>query len=51
MVRSSNSYPEFLEKLNLWADRELVPSHSARWPDAAPLGRYSLPNNLQLRGP
>ena len=51
MVRSSNSYPEFLEKLNLWADRELVPSHSARWPEAAPLGRYSLPNNLQLRVP
>jgi hypothetical protein len=51
MVQSSNSYPEFLEKLNQWADRELVPSHSERWPDAARLGRYSLPNNLQLRGP
>jgi hypothetical protein len=50
MVQSSSSYPEFLMKLNLWADREFVASHSARWPDAAPLGRYSLPDNLQLRG-
>jgi hypothetical protein len=49
MIRSSNSYGEFLEKLNQWADRAMVPSHSARWPDAAPLGRYSLPDNLQLR--
>jgi hypothetical protein len=49
MIRSSNSYGEFLEKLNHWADRELAPSHSTRWPDAAPLGRYSLPDNLQLR--
>lgn len=49
MIRSSNSYGEFLEKLNQWADRELAPSHSTRWPDAAPLGRYSLPDNLQLR--
>jgi hypothetical protein len=50
MIRSSDSYGEFLEKLNQWADRELVPSHSVRWPNAAPLGRYSLPDNLQLRG-
>jgi len=26
MVRSSNSYDEFLEKLNQWADHELAPS-------------------------
>jgi len=50
MVQSSSSYPEFLTKLNQWADRAFAPSHSARWPDAAPLGRYSLPDNLQLRG-
>ena len=50
MIRSSNSYAEFLEKLNRWADRDLVESHSTRWPNAAPLGRYSLPENLQLRG-
>lgn len=49
MVQSSNSYQEFLQKLNLWADRELNPSHSARWPQDAPLGRYSLPDNLQVR--
>lgn len=49
MIRSSGSYEEFLEKLNQWADRELVSSHSARWPRDAPLGRYSLPDNLQVR--
>lgn len=49
MIRSSSSYDEFLGELNHWADRELVPSHSARWPDAAPAGRYSLPDSLQLR--
>jgi hypothetical protein len=50
MVQSSKSFSDFLTKLNQWADRELVASHSARWPDTAPLGRYSLPDNLQLRG-
>jgi hypothetical protein len=50
MVRTSHSYDEFLEKLNQWADRELVPSHSARWPNRPPLGRYSLPDNLQVKG-
>ncbi len=50
MIQSSDSYGEFLGKLNQWADRELVPSHSARWPNTAPSGRYSLPDNLQLRG-
>ena len=50
MIRSSESYAEFLEKLNHWADRELAPSRSVRWPNAAPLGRYSLPDALQLRG-
>lgn len=50
MIRSSDSYAEFLEKLNHWADRELAPSRSVRWPNAAPLGRYSLPDALQLRG-
>jgi hypothetical protein len=50
MIRSSNSYSEFLEKLNQWADRELMPSHSTRWPNATPLGRYNLPENLQVRG-
>jgi hypothetical protein len=49
MVRSSHSYDEFLEKLNQWADRELAPSHSARWPRDTPRGRYSLPDNLQMR--
>jgi len=50
MIRSSNSFPEFLQKLNTWADRELVASHSTRWPEDAALGRYSLPENLQMRG-
>lgn len=50
MIRSADSYAEFLEKLNQWADRELVPSHSERWPNAAPQGRYSLPDRLQVRG-
>jgi hypothetical protein len=49
MVRSSNSFNEFLEKLNRWADHELTPSRSARWPGDAPRGRYSLPDNLQRR--
>jgi hypothetical protein len=49
MIRTSNSYDEFLQKLNQWADHELVPSHSARWPGDAPRGRYSLPDNLQVR--
>ena len=49
MIKSSNSYAEYLRNLNQWADRELVPSHSPRWPNEAPLGRYNLPENLQLR--
>jgi hypothetical protein len=49
MIRSSGSYDEFIEKLNQWADRELVPSHSARWPQDPPLGRYSLPDTVQVR--
>jgi len=49
MIRSSGSYEEFLGKLNQWADREFVASHSARWPHDPPLGRYSLPDNLQVR--
>jgi hypothetical protein len=49
MVQSSNSYQEFLQKLNLWTDREFNPSHSARWPQDAPLWRYSRPDNLQVR--
>jgi hypothetical protein len=49
MVQSSASYDEFLQKLNQWADRELVPSHSVRWPNWPALGRYSLPDNLQLK--
>jgi hypothetical protein len=49
MIHSSNNYDEFLDKLNQWADRELVASHSARWPHEAPLGRYSLPDSLQVR--
>lgn len=49
MIQSSNSYAEFLGKLNQWADRELSPSHSARWPHEPPRGRYSLPDNLQVR--
>jgi hypothetical protein len=51
MIRSSNSYEEFLQKLNQWADHELNPSHSPRWPGDAPRGRYSLPDNLQVRSP
>lgn len=51
MVRSSNSFDEFLDKLNRWADHELTPSRSARWPGDAPRGRYSLPDNLQRREP
>ena len=50
MIRSSNSFHDFLQKLNDWADRELVPSHSTRWPDDPGRGRYSLPENLQVRG-
>lgn len=49
MVRFSSSFDEFLAKLNRWADHELTPSRSARWPGDAPRGRYSLPDNLQLR--
>jgi hypothetical protein len=49
MIRSSNSYEEFLSKLNQWADAEMCPSHSARWPQDPPVGRYSLPDNLQVR--
>lgn len=49
MIRSSGSYDEFIAKLNQWADRELVPSHSARWPQDPALGRYSLPDTLQVR--
>lgn len=49
MIRSSNSYDEFLGKLNQWADAEMFPSHSARWPNDPPRGRYSLPDNLQVR--
>jgi hypothetical protein len=49
MIRSSGSYDEFIAKLNQWADRELVPSHSVRWPQDPPLGRYSLPDTLQVR--
>ena len=49
MIQSSNSYEEFLGKLNDWADRELSPSHSVRWPAETPRGRYSLPTNLQVR--
>jgi len=48
MTRSATSYADFLRKLNLWADRELAPNYSRRFPFGAPLGRYSLPDNLQL---
>ena len=50
MIQTSNSYGEFLEKLNLWADRELVKSYSRQWPFDGRRGRYSLPDNLQLPG-
>jgi hypothetical protein len=49
MVRESSSYQEFLQKLNRWADQELNPSHSERWPGDSPRGRFSLPDNLQVR--
>jgi hypothetical protein len=50
MITSSSDYGEFLTKLNHWADANIAASHSVRWPDAAPLGRYALPEELQLRG-
>jgi hypothetical protein len=50
MVGSSQSFDEFLQKLNVWADHELFPVRSLRWPERAPLGRYGLPDNLQLKG-
>jgi hypothetical protein len=49
MIRSSGSYDEFLEKLNRWADHELVPSHSAQFSQDRARGRYSLPESLQRR--
>jgi len=49
MVHSSGSYEEFLDKLNRWADNELVPSHSPRFAQDLARGRYSLPENLQRR--
>jgi hypothetical protein len=49
MIRSSESYEEFLDKLNRWADDELIPSHSATWSLDRARGRYSLPENLQRR--
>jgi len=51
MIRKSKSYGEFLVRLNAWADDALVPSHSVRWPGEGRLGRYSLPENLQVKGP
>lgn len=45
-----SAFGQFLQRLNNWADKELVPSHSTRWPYEAPQGGYSLPVNLQLRG-
>jgi hypothetical protein len=50
MIRKSNSYREFKHHLNNWADHNMFPSRTALWPDAPPLGRYSLPEDLQLRG-
>lgn len=50
MIDVANDYGEFLSALNRWADDSLAQVHSARWPDAPPLGRYSLPDDLQLRG-
>lgn len=49
MIRSSGSYEQFLDKLNRWADNELMPSHSAKWSQDPARGRYSLPENLQRR--
>jgi hypothetical protein len=50
MITTSGDYGEFLTKLNQWADRALMPMSAKRWPDAPKLGRYSLPDDLQLRG-
>jgi filamentous hemagglutinin len=50
MIKASNTYDEFLETLNQWADSNLFESHSVRWPSAPRLGRYSLPDDLQLAG-
>ena len=50
MIRESSSFPEYVEKLNRWADDNLVPSHSARFPLDGRRGRYSLPETLQARG-
>jgi hypothetical protein len=50
MIRSSRSYNDFLMKLNLWADDNLSPSFSERWPFDVRRGRYSLPSELQIPG-
>lgn len=50
MITSSDTFADFLAKLNKWADGKLVPAHSERWPNDHPQGRYSLPNCLQLKG-
>ena len=50
MIKGSGSWDEFLGKLNRWADDALVESHSRRWAHDRPQGRYSLPENLQVKG-
>jgi hypothetical protein len=50
MIQESGTITDFLERLNAWADRELSPSHSVRWPIDSKRGRYSLPDGLQLPG-
>ena len=50
MITSSRTYNDFLMKLNYWADTNLSPSFSERWPFDVRRGRYSLPPELQLPG-
>lgn len=52
MIRSSNSYDEFLQKLNDWADAELVPSHREHSPTANRSTPLHSPHHLErTRGP
>ena len=51
MIRGADSYDGFLEELNIWADRELVPSNSRNWPNEGKRGRFSLPDELQVNAP
>ncbi|MBK7823507.1 MAG: hypothetical protein IPJ61_21205 [Tessaracoccus sp.] len=49
MITKSKNLGEFIPNLNHWADRSLG-AEASRWPEAPPLGRCSLRDDLQLRG-